>query len=296
MRKLVFGILTVVALCAPLAQAQAPNPNQQDPFRNQVGAIALAFSPQEALRQHEMMSAALAGLAPQRHGRQDVYVISAGLWGDPVFESEATRSGTALAQALGAQGRTIVLSAGAGPATRTLPAASPDNLQMAIGKVGSLIDPAEDLVVVFLTSHGSPAGVALHEQTRLRGTFSPTALATSLRDAGITKRIVIISACFSGVFVPALANPDTIVLTAASSDRTSFGCAPENEWTFFGDAVINQGLMAGKPLLQAFNDGLVLIQSWEQRDRQTPSNPQSYLGDNAVAALRTAEAAAPPRR
>lgn len=286
------AILAVLALCAPLATAQGPSASQQDPFRNQVGALAIAFSPPEALRQHELLNAALDGLQPQRPGVQDVYVIAAGLWGDPVFESEASRSADALARSLGAQGRTLVLSAGAGSAPRTYPAASPDHLQIAIGKVGDLIDPAEDLVVLFLTSHGAPNGLSLHEQTRMRGVFSPTALASSLRDAGVNRRIVIISACYSGVFLMPLANDDTIVLTAAARDRTSFGCQPENEWTYFGDAVVNRGLMQGKPLLQAFTDGQALIAQWEARDGFTPSNPQSYLGDNALIALRDAEAAA----
>jgi len=291
-RSLFLGLAALVALSAPLADAQGPA-GQQDPFRTQVGAVELAFSPPEALRQHELMGAALNGLSPQRPGVQDVYVIAAGLWGDPVFEREATRTGAALAQSLGAQGRTIVLSAGAGDSPRTLPAASPMHLLQAIGKVGALIDPAEDLVVIYLTSHGNQSGMSLHEQTRLRGTFSPTALANSLRDAGIARRIVIVSACYSGVFVPALANPDTIVLTAASRDRTSFGCAPNNEWTFFGDALINHGVMQGKPLMQAFEEGRGLITQWEQRERVTASNPQSYVGDNALRALQAIEGPLP---
>jgi Peptidase C13 family len=292
LRSLIVGLVAMAALCAPMAGAQGPAA-QQDPFRTQVGAVELAFSPPEALRQHALIGAALNALSAQRPGVQDVYVIAAGLWGDPVFEREASRSAAALAQSLGAQGRTIVLSAGGEAGGRTLPAASPVNLQLAIGQVGSLINPAEDLVVVFLTSHGSPAGVALHEQTRLRGTFSPTALANSLRDAGITRRVVIVSACFSGVFVPALANDDTIVLTAAARDRTSFGCEPNNEWTFFGDALINQGVMQGKPLLRAFEDGRALISQWETRDRVTPSLPQSYVGDNALRALQAIEGQQP---
>lgn len=287
------AFVALLALCAPLATAQGPTA-QQDPFRNQVGAVSLAFSPPEALRQHELMAAALDGLQPQRPGVQDVYVIAAGLWGDPVFQNEASRSAEALSRSLGAQGRTLVLTAGAGTAPRTYPAASPDNLQIAIGQVGALIDPEEDLVVLFMTSHGAPNGLSIHEQTRMRGVFSPTALAGSLREAGVNRRVVIISACFSGVFVSPLANDDTIVLTAAARDRTSFGCQPENEWTYFGDAVINQGVMQGKPLLQAFTEGQALISQWEARDGFTPSNPQSYIGDNALVALRNAEASARP--
>lgn len=285
------AILALFALCAPLAAAQGPGA-QQDPFRNQVGALSLAFSPPEALRQHRLLTAALDGLQPQRPGVQDVYVVAAGLWGDPVFQSEASRAAEALARRLGAQGRTLILTAGAGAAQRTFPAASPDHLQIAIGQVGALIDREEDLVVLFLTSHGAPQGLSLHEQSRMRGVFSPAALAGSLRDAGVSRRVVIISACYSGVFIPPLADQDTIILTASARDRTSFGCQPENDWTYFGDAVINQGVMQGKPLLQAFTDGQALIAQWEARDGFTPSNPQSYIGNEALVALRNAEAEA----
>ena len=291
MRLIFAAVVSFVCFLTSPAFAQA-GAQLNDPFGGRFGAAEVALSPAEALRQHALMETALAGLAPQRPGQLDVYVVAVGLWGDPVFESEATQTASALTQSLGAQGRTIVLSAGAGTAPRNYPAATPMNIQSVLGRVGQALDPAEDLVVLFFTSHGNQQGLALHEQNRVRGVYSPMALSASLRDAGITRRVVILSACYSGVFVPALANDDTIVLTAASRDRQSFGCQPEREWTYFGDAVVNQGLRAGKPLLQAFDDGVGLIAQWEQRDRFTPSNPQSHRGPRAMEALRSAEAAA----
>ncbi|MFX5684818.1 C13 family peptidase, partial [Acinetobacter baumannii] len=65
---------------------------------------------------------------------------------------------------------------------------------------------------------------------------------------GIKRRVVILSACFAGVFVPVLASDDTAVLTAASSDRTSFGCQADADWTFFGDALVNHALRKAQPL------------------------------------------------
>lgn len=287
----VAAALAAALVCGPSA-AQTGASAARDPLGGRLGALEAAFTPAEALRQHQLINAAIEGLAPQRAGQVDVYVVAAGLWGDPVFESEATQAAAALSQALGAQGRTLVLTAGGPPGARRFPAANPHHLQIALGRVGALIDPAEDLVVVFLTSHGNPTGMAFHEQTRLRGTLSPPALAAALTAAGISRRVVIVSACYSGVFVAPLANEDTIVLTAAARDRQSFGCQPEREWTYFGDALINQGLRAGKPLLQAFEEGRGLIDQWERRDNFTPSNPQSHIGSRAQRALQTAEAAA----
>jgi hypothetical protein len=38
------------------------------------------------------------------------------------------------------------------------------------------------------------------------------------------------------VFVPALADARTLVITAAAADRPSFGCEDGATWTYFGDA------------------------------------------------------------
>mgnify|MGYP006209079615 CR=1 FL=1 len=50
-------------------------------------------------------------------------------------------------------------------------------------------------------------------------TITPDALRAALDASGIVHRVVVISACYSGGFVPALKNPDTLVLTAARPDR-----------------------------------------------------------------------------
>ena len=66
--------------------------------------------------------------------------------------------------------------------------------------------------------------------------------ATCSTQANIRNRVVIVSACFSGAFIAPLANDNTIVMTAAAPDRSSFGCQPQNNWTFFGDAYFNHSV------------------------------------------------------
>ena len=83
---------------------------------------------------------------------------------------------------------------------------------------------------------------------------------------GIRNRIVIVSACYGGVFVQPLANDNTIVLTAADEKSTSFGCSNEREWTYFGDALFNHGLRPDASLEQAFADARTKIGEWEARD------------------------------
>jgi hypothetical protein len=118
----------------------------------------------------------------------------------------------------------------------------------------------------------------------------PANLRDLFTQAGIVNRVVIVSACFSGAFIAPLADDNTIVLTAAAPDRTSFGCQPEREWTFFGDAYFNHGVRGGASLLPAFDQAKVLITQWEREHNLTPpSNPQKWIGAHAAEMLRRAE-------
>lgn len=275
------------AAFALTASAQAPP--QRDPTSGvpptAFAAGEVAWLPKEAARQQAMLAVALDKLAPQRPGVRDVYVLSAGLWSDPVFANEATKAGDILRKRYKADGRTVILANSEPSAPLQVPAATPANITAALGRIAQKMDPKEDVLLVFLTSHGDKSGVAVFENNRLRANLSPLALRAVLDDTGAKNRIVIISACHGGVFVPALQSPTTIVATAASSEKTSFGCQPENEWTYFGDALFNQSMSRGRGLLQAFAEAKAYVSMWETRDRLTPSEPQLAVGAEAAAVL-----------
>jgi len=165
--------------------------------------MQLAPSAREAAHLSRMMGDALNALQPQRPGHQDVYLIVAALWGEPVFEREATQAEQILRTHLHTEGRTILLTAG-GEGERTHPAATPENIAAALGQVGSMIDPSEDLVVVFITSHGSPDGSAAMRNSQTIGALRPPNLRDLFAQAGIVNRVVIVSACFSGAFIAPL--------------------------------------------------------------------------------------------
>ncbi len=85
--------------------------------------------------------------------------------------------------------------------------------------------------------------------------------------------------------MPPLENDNTIVITAADAKSTSFGCAPESDWTYFGDAFFRQSLHPGSDFENSFNHARILIQGWELMDRLQPSNPQGHFGPAVVAKL-----------
>ena len=286
-RIMALAALMFAALAAPAAG------QQRDPFNGQFGSVELAPPPSEAAHLATLLGDALEGLAPQRPGQLDVYLIVASLWGDPVFEREAAEAERLLRAHLGAEGRSILLSAG-GQGARSYPAATPDTRSDAIGQIGSLIDPEEDLVVMFVTSHGSNDGtISFREHNRLGAVMRPNHMRDMLAEANIRNRVLIVSSCFSGAFIAPLMNDDTIVITAAAPDRSSFGCQPQRDWTFFGDAYFNHAVRGGASLIEAFDQAQVLIERWErEQSLSPPSNPQRSVGARAAAMLRQAERAA----
>ena len=107
------------------------------------------------------------------------------------------------------------------------------------------MDRDSDILILFLTSHGSPDGLAITAGRRAE-TLAPSALAEMLDQTGVRHKVVIISACYSGVFIPRLANSDTLVITAADAGHASFGCEDNKaQWTYFGDALFNIAPQSG---------------------------------------------------
>ena len=155
------------------------------------------------------------------------------------------------------------------------------------------MDPAEDVLVLYATSHGAPFGIVYSDGNEGYGAISPNRLARLLDEFGIHRRLLIISACYSGVFVPVLSGAQTAIVSAASSDRSSFGCIAENDWTFFGDALINRTLRKPQPLGAAVTEAVGLIAGWERRGGLEPSLPQQSMGVEVQAWLTPLEARMP---
>lgn len=231
-----------------------------------------------ALAEHRRLARALAPLLPQRKGVVDAYVLSVALDSDPVFGREAREAARVLSRRYDAAGRSLTLGGSDGSAPSALPMGSPLNFEAALARIAELMDPAEDVLVLYTTSHGAPFGVVYNDGNEGWGAISPDRLARLLDAFGIHRRLLIVSACYSGVFVPVLSGPQTMIVSAAASDRSSFGCVAENDWTFFGDALINRALRKPQPLAPAVTEAIGLIAGWEQQNDLKPSLPQQSIG------------------
>ncbi len=251
-------------------------------------------SPAWMLADQRKLGRALDALQPQTKGVVDAYVVSIGLDSDPIFGREAREAGKVLSRRYNAVGHTIVLAGTDGSAPSDLPNGSPSALAITLARIAEIMDRNEDVVVLYTAGHGAPVGLAYHDGDEGFGIISPARMARMFDELGIKNRLLILSACYSGIFVPMMSSDTTALFTAASADRTSFGCAADRDWTFFGDAMINNALRQPVPLAQAGENARALIAKWEGMNSNIiPSQPQVAIGSGVSKWLAPLEAKMP---
>ncbi|MEM6828064.1 MAG: C13 family peptidase [Pseudomonadota bacterium] len=249
-------------------------------------------SARDMLDQRRRLDNALTQIAPQRSGVVDAYVVSIALDSDPVFAREAREAANVLERRYDAARRTLTL-AGPDGARDDNPQGSIDSLIISLARLAEIMDPDEDVLVLYTTSHGLKLGLAYHYGDTGYGVLSPARFKSVLEELGIKRRILLLSACYSGVFVDQMASADTAILTAAASNRTSFGCEAENDWTFFGDALVNNALRQPQSLQDAAKQAGALVAEWEVERRLLASLPQTRIGSNVDSWLPALEARGP---
>ena len=297
---LLAGLWLAVALPAALAD---PPPDEVDAT---AGPVATGTGPDvpaptadaddklpDRARDRALIDRHLARMPEQRPGQVDLFALAvAGDGRENVFRNEALYFGSLVDARYGAGGRTLALvnhpdSLGDDP----LPLATPDSLRHALAGIAARMDPAEDMLLLFLTSHGERRhALVLNQPDLFDALLSPDALRAALDDAGIRHRLLIVSACFSGGFIPALATPDSVVISAARRDRASFGCGDATSATWFGRALLVEGLNRDGGLLDAFAYAQRQVARREVMDGHESSYPQIHVGEDIRARLLAWEA------
>jgi len=169
---------------------------------------------------------------------------------------------------------------------RKYPLATVTNLRGTLQRIRRRIDPNEDVVMVYLTSHGDKAHHLSSSYAPLElDDVTPTALKELLDDAGIRWRVTIVSACYPGGFIEPLRGPTTLVMTAADATHTSFGCGAASDFTYFAKALFDEQLRTTRSFERAFAAALPVIREREREQGQEFSNPQIALGEQMRAKL-----------
>lgn len=250
----------------------------------------LGIGRHEALlyRQSQLLGDRLAGLSAQRRGIADLYFVGfAGYGWQDVFMKEVNTVRALFDARFGTQGRSLVLVNNA-RTDATEPVASLTALEATLGRVGELVDPDEDVLFLFVTSHGSdaPAHVSVTHAGLDLTQLTPERLKAALAATPIKWKVVVVSACYSGGFIPALRDDHTLVITASRADRNSFGCSDHNELTDFGRAYFAEALRTTRSLTAAFETARKTIAAREKAEGLTPSEPQLVMGDAFAARWR----------
>ncbi len=141
----------------------------------------------------------------------------------------------------------------------------------------------EDLLFIYLTSHGTHDHELVLDQPRLELADLPAdELATALAPLKNRDKVVVISACYSGGFIPALKDERTLIMTASRADRVSFGCSEEADFTYFGDALFARALAETDDLQQAFNDAKNFVAEREAAENYEASEPQIWAPKGVI--------------
>jgi hypothetical protein len=263
----------------PVAQAEDPRPR-------------LRLSQETLEDQQALWQRTVRTLAPQRPGVTDVYgLVFAPYAAEDVFLRESTMVSGVLADRFDARGRVIHLLNHGGTA-HTHPWATTLNLQRAIEALAGRMDRDEDVLVVYLTSHGARDFKLAASHWPLEvPPLSPVELRAALDQAGIRHRVIAVSACYSGGWVDVLADEYSLVMTAADATHTSYGCGQLSELTFFGRAMFDEQLRSTHSFEDAFARAVPVIKQREIDAGKDDgfSNPQIRAGTGIAPVLRALE-------
>ena len=229
-------------------------------------------------RQAPLLDQTLSALQ-RADGAPHLYFVGfAGFGPEAVFKREVLAVRDLFDERFGSKGRSVTLINHAST-TEDVPVASAGNLERVLQHIGGIMDRERDTLFLFLTSHGEPGLFAVVMPGLELEHLTPGALRRMLDRSGIQRRIVVVSACYSGSFIPALAGPNTLVIAAARGDRPSFGCSDKRTWTYFGDAYFNRALRRETSFKKAFRNASDLVRRWEKLGRLKPSLPQMTGGE-----------------
>ena len=134
---------------------------------------------------------------------------------------------------------------------------------------------------VYFTSHGAPLAIVIGDQ------LIPIRSVGDVIDNSCHDRptIIVISACFSGMFIPVLRANNRFILTAARPDRTSFGCAEDLQYTFFDQCVL-ETLPSVQDFVALADKVKTCVSDRETKENVMPaSEPQLYVGSTIAPAL-----------
>ncbi len=281
-RRLYAPATTLLVLALPLTSIYTDGSLWQAAYdESDWRSRAAAIAREDVLyQQPKLLEQALAGLRTGTPGRANLYFV--GMGGDAsqdVFLREVRAVEKLAVERFGAAGRSVELINNPRTVMDT-PIASATGLRRTLKHIGQVMNREEDIVFLFLTSHGAKDHRFEFEFWPLQfNELTPATVRQALDEAGIKWRVIVVSACYSGGFIEPLRNDTSIVITAAAPDRPSFGCTHEAEWTYFGKAFFAEALRDTPLLTDAFERARRAVEAREREEGiEQRSDPRIAAG------------------
>jgi hypothetical protein len=228
--------------------------------------------------QPSRIAAAVDRVEPNTGKQPAVFFVGFAGDGDQnIFKREAVFAQSVIADHFGSADRSMELINDVDDRD-SYPLATVSGLTDALRLLAERMNPDQDVLVLTLTSHGSREGLAVTNGSLPLLQLGPTELRQALDEAGIKWRVLIVSACYSGVFLEPLETDSTLIATASDSEHSSFGCADDRDLTYFGEAFFKDSIPTTPSLEAAFKKAADLIQRRETAEHLEHSNPQLYVG------------------
>ncbi|MGZ3239697.1 MAG: C13 family peptidase [Burkholderiaceae bacterium] len=217
--------------------------------------------------QRTLLDKTLAAITPHKPGEISLYLLAIGGDGSQeVFHRETEFVRKQFDRDFGTQGRSVILANSRNTVANT-PMATVTSIRESLMAIAGKMDKEHDILFLFLTSHGSKTHEFSLDQNGMDlRNLEAKELGKLLKESGIRWKVAVISACYSGGFIDPLKDDHTMVITAARHDRTSFGCADENDFTYFGKAFFKESLPNSASFSEAFIKAKNLITGWETED------------------------------
>lgn len=244
----------------------------------------------DAQIQRDLIDAQIAQFPVETTTAGRVYFLGfAGYGEERVFAEEIKLAAHNVGEKFGSTQRTVLLLNDRRDRV-TYPLASPSSLRYALDALARAMNHHEDVLFLVLSSHGAQDGtIEVSNEGMDPQALGADTLAELLAESGIRWKVIVVSACFSGAFVKPLADDHTIVITAASRYRTSFGCSDTRHLTYFGEAFFQNALPGSAQLREAFETAKKEIRRREKEEEVRASQPQGFFGQFMEEKLRGLE-------
>lgn len=137
---------------------------------------------------------------------------------------------------------------------------------------------------LYFTSHGNTRGIVWGNE----GQLSPSRMGDLVDQwCGQRPTVVVVSACFSGVFIPELQGPNRMIMTAARRDRSSFGCSEDATYPYF-DGCVLESLPNSSDFIDLAEKARLCVARRENEEGLRPaSEPQVFIGGDIRPVLTT---------